>query len=221
MTETMTIHKALIELKLCKSKIQKMLFNSVFTGVITKREEETRAAELNAVKDEIVSTEQSCRDNIKRYAAIKAAIIQSNAETTITIANGKVTMTVAAAIDFRNNVIPLWKDMLDSLSTSYKKSMDRIQTCNEQLELRADNSIQQIINSTPNNTSDTQNYLMEYRNKLIEQNESHLVDPLNIAQKMNEIDEMILSMDAEIDSALSVSNAITEITVTWESKGYV
>lgn len=221
MTETMTMHKALIELKLCKAKIQKTLFNDVFTGVITEREKETRAAELSALKDSILASAQSTNDNIKRYAAIKAAIIQSNAQTKITIAEGKITMTVAAAIDFRANIIPMWKDMLNSLSASYKNSMDRIQAHNEQLEIRADASIQQIINSTPNSTSDTQNYLMDYRNKLIEQNEAHLVDPLNIAQKMNEINEMILSMDAEIDAALSVSNAITEITVTWESKGYL
>lgn len=221
MTETMTMHKALIELKLCKAKIQKTLFNDVFTGVITEREKETRAAELSALKESILASAQSTNDNIKRYAAIKAAIIQSNAQTKITIAEGKITMTVAAAIDFRANIIPMWKDMLNSLSASYKNSMDRIQAHNEQLEIRADTSIQQIINSTPNSTSDTQNYLMDYRNKLIEQNEAHLVDPLNITQKMNEINEMILSMDAEIDAALSVSNAITEITVTWESKGYV
>lgn len=221
MTETMTIHKALIELKLCKAKLQKILLTECFTGVITEREKETRAAELNALKDSILASAQSANDIIKRCAAIKAAIIKSNAESNITILDGKVTMTVASAIDFRNTVIPMWKEILNTFTTSYRKSMDKIEATNSQLELRADTVIQQLSNTSMSSTSELPTQLIEYRKEMIAQNEAHLVDPLNIAQKMNEINEMILSMDAEIDAALSVSNAITEITVTWESKGYV
>lgn len=42
-----------------------------------------------------------------------------------------------------------------------------------------------------------------------------LVDPIGIDDEMKRLDDIISSFSVEIDAALSVSNALTEITVEY------
>ena len=46
-------------------------------------------------------------------------------------------------------------------------------------------------------------------------NSYDLVDPLGIKKKIDKLEEYISNFKTEVDAALSVSNAITEITVEY------
>ena len=57
------------------------------------------------------------------------------------------------------------------------------------------------------------------REKFIQDNTLDLFDPLRLEEKIKEMDRSISAFETEVDSALSVSNAVTEITVEYETAG--
>ena len=57
------------------------------------------------------------------------------------------------------------------------------------------------------------------REKFIEDNTYELLDPIRVENRIRELDKEITAFETEVDSALSVSNAVTEITVSYETAG--
>ena len=57
------------------------------------------------------------------------------------------------------------------------------------------------------------------REKFIEDNTYELLDPIRVENRIRELDKEITAFETEVDSALSVSNAVTEITVSYETTG--
>ena len=53
------------------------------------------------------------------------------------------------------------------------------------------------------------------RKSYIEANTMELIDPVNILEKIEALEVEIADFTTEVDSALSVSNALTEITVEY------
>lgn len=54
-----------------------------------------------------------------------------------------------------------------------------------------------------------------WRSDFIAAQTMELVDPIGIDDEMKRLDDIISSFSVEIDAALSVSNALTEITVEY------
>ena len=115
---TMTITRALAEIKLLEQKAQKATTRG-YVDVYSKKSGD-RAINSNMDMQSLVSAIksewQSYKDIIKRRDAIKHAILKSNNETTVKI--GKQEMTVAEAIDKKHS-IGLKKQMLASLKTQW------------------------------------------------------------------------------------------------------
>ena len=57
------------------------------------------------------------------------------------------------------------------------------------------------------------------REKFIEDNTYELLDPIRVENRIRELDKEITAFETEVDSALSVSTAVTEITVSYETAG--
>ena len=55
----------------------------------------------------------------------------------------------------------------------------------------------------------------ELKNLFKKNNEYTLIDPLKVADKMNALEEKISAFKAEVDAALSVSNATTTIEIEY------
>lgn len=98
-TETMTIHKALCELKTLDSRIKKAIEGSVFVFANKHSNAKVSGKTISAYSDEVKSAYQSACDLIARRDAIKRAVTLSNATTKVTI--GGQEYTIAEAIEMK------------------------------------------------------------------------------------------------------------------------
>lgn len=211
-TETMSVHKALCELKTLDARIEKAVNGSRF--VFANKHANTKVSGM-AVSDycgEIKKAYQSATDLMARREAIKRAVVLSNAKTTVTV--GGVEYTIAEAIEMKNHGLPMKKNLLKKLETDSRRA--RIEADNNNgdvLEARADEYIKSLYaNADMKNLSDE---VRKMREAFMAAQIVEIVDPIKISDEIDRLEKQIAEFTVEIDSALSVSNAMTEITVEY------
>lgn len=148
---------------------------------------------------------------IARRAAIRSALCVSNASTKVEI--GGREYYVAEAIEMKKSGVLLQMDLLDKISSDFKKSNDQVISNNgDKLNTLADN----YINGLYGNKEKTQSEeIQKMRETYIKQNSYDLIDPLNLNEQIQKLNDQIEEFIAKVDSKLSVSNAITEIEITY------
>lgn len=209
-TEKMTIHKALAELKVLDKRIT--LSISVQFCVANKHSnEKISGLALKDWKDIAQSNYQKANDLIRRNEAIKRAITLSNATTKVKIGDDEY--TVAEAIWMKNHGMDSYKMLLRSLQNQYGKAKIQCERENgETLEKRADEYIFGLFGSKEKAAGEE---IENLRKTFIESQQYEIVDPIKIAEEIQYLEEKISSFESEVDAALSVSNAITEIAITY------
>lgn len=211
-TETMTIHKALCELKTIDARITKEINSGPF--VVANKHSNTKISGVDVSEfcEQIKSRMQSVNDMIKRRNAIKCAVVQSNAVTTVSVAGKEY--TVAVAIDMKNNGMQYLKYWLQKMTTDYNKAQREANAANgDILEQRADDYIKTMYGNTDMKNASEE--AKKSRADFIAAQTYELVDPVKIVASMEEIENHINQFMVEIDSALSVSNAVTTITIEY------
>ena len=211
-TETMTIHKALCELKTLDSRIKKAIDGSVFVFANKHANAKVSGKSISDYSAEVKAAYQSATDLIARRDAIKRAVILSNATTKVSV--GGKEYTIAEAIEMKNHGIPTKQGLLTKLRVDSRRARkDADDNNGEMLELRADEYIKNLYaNADMKNLSDE---VRKMRADFIAAQTMELVDPINIDAEMKWLEEHIAAFTVEIDAALSVSNALTEITVEY------
>lgn len=209
-TEKMTIHKALAELKVLDKRITSSI--SVQFCVANKHSnEKISGLALKDWKDIAQSSYQKANDLIRRNEAIKRAITLSNATTKVKIGDDEY--TVAEAIWMKNHGMDSYKMLLRELQNQYGKAKVQCERENgETLEKRADEYIFGLFGSKEKAAGEE---IENLRKTFIESQQYEIVDPINIAEEIQRLEEKISSFESEVDAALSVSNAITEIKITY------
>ena len=104
--------------------------------------------------------------------------------------------------------------MLEMLNKQYNKAQAEILKQNgDDLEKRAEQYVIGIYGSKEGktNTDDFEKTKKDFMTA----NAFELVDPIKILDKINALEDKIASFKAEVDAALSVSNAITEIEISY------
>lgn len=211
-TETMTIHKALCELKTIDARITKEINSGPF--VVANKHSNTKISGVDVSEfcEQIKSRMQGVNDMIKRRNAIKCAVVQSNAVTTVSVAGKEY--TVAVAIDMKNNGMQYLKYWLQKMTTDYNKAQREANAANgDILEQRADDYIKTMYGNTDMKNASEE--AKKSRADFIAAQTYELVDPVKIVASMEEIENHINQFMVEIDSALSVSNAVTTITIEY------
>lgn len=211
-TEKMTVHKALCELKTLDDRIRKAVEGSVF--VFANKHSNTRVSGLS-VSDycaEVKSAYQSATDLIARRDAIKRAVVLSNATTTVTVGGNEY--TIAEAIEMKNHGIPTQQTLLNKLRNDSRKARREADNNNgDMLEMRADEYIKNLYaNADMKNLSDE---VKKMRADFIASQSMEIIDPVKSADEIERLEVLINTFAVEIDAALSVSNALTEITVEY------
>ena len=201
-TTKMSITRALNELTLLESRISRAISESVFT---THKKASSKNV-LNGRKtveefsQEAKASLQSVQALIERRKQIKELIVASNAVTKVTV--GAKEYTVASAIE-RKTSIQLDKMLLNKLVSSFANSMSSVERANEKLE----NEIS-MLNTTymakENAMSET---MLKMNQEYREQNETTLVDPLNIQKLIETMKNDIEEFENEVDFVLSESNS--------------
>lgn len=211
--EKMTVHKALSELKTLDSRIEKAM-NSVSFVFSNKHGNGTvKGITVAAYTAEIKSAYQSVTDLMARRNAIKRAVTLSNATQKVTIGGNEY--TVAEAIEFKNHAIPLMKSLLNKLAKddAAARGMATINNGSNVLETRADDYVRSLYGNTDMKNASEE--IKKVRADFIAAQTMEIVDPIGISQETKALEEKINGFVVDVDSALSVSNALTEIDISY------
>lgn len=211
-TEKMTVHKALCELKTLDARIVKAIQGADFVFANKHANTKVSGKSLSAYCEEVKAAYRSACDLISRRDAIKRAVTMSNATTKVVI--GGQEYTIAEAIEMKNHGIPMQQRLLDKLAKDNRAARKRADESNgEYLEMRADEYVKSLYGNV--DMKGASDEIKKVRSDFIAAQTMELVDPLGIDDEMKRLDDIISSFSVEIDAALSVSNALTEITVEY------
>lgn len=211
-TETMTIHKGLAELKILDGRIKKEIQNGSYCAANKHSNDKINGIPIEDFKKAVQGTYDKAIDLINRRKAIKKAVVLSNAKTTVKIAD--VEYTVAEAIEMKNHGIELESMLINTMDSQYKMAQVEVNRQNgNNLEERADQYVTAIYGQKEGKTVTAD--IEKVRKDFLESNSYEIIDPINIPEKSEELRNKIDSFMAEVDSALSVSNALTEITIEY------
>lgn len=211
-TEKMTVHKALCELKTLDARITKAIQGSTYVFANKHANAKVSGKSISAYCEEVKSAYQSACDLIARRDAIKRAVTLSNATTKVTI--GGQEYTIAESIEMKNHGIPLQQKLLDKLSKDNRAARKQADDNNgDYLETRADEYVKSLYGNV--DMKGASDEIKKVRSDFIAAQTMELVDPIGIDAEMKRLEATINGFTVEIDSALSVSNALTEITVEY------
>lgn len=198
-TNSMSITRALVELKTLDKRIQKLIGETVFISIKGElRKPDTRASNAQSSYDKV-------RDLMNRRIKLKSAIVSSNANTKIRVCN--IDMTVAEAIEMKSS-INNYKTLLASMKRQYGESVAMVENENQ----RARNTLE---NSLTRNKSDSTTELNvgEYSRQYMSIHGVELYDPIKLNEKIESLEKFITEFETEVDFILSEKNATTTIVI--------
>lgn len=211
-TETMTVHRALAELKTIDSRIESKINETTFCFANKHSNTKVNGVEMKDYVANMKNDFKSIKTLINRRNAMKRAVCLSNAITKIEI-NGRE-YYVAEAIEMKNHGMDNYERLRKAIENDILLTEEAITKVNgETLEKKADDYVQGLFGSKEKVTGTEAD---NTRKAYIEANTFDFIDPLNAKEVLKWLDDKIDEFEAEIDSALSVSNAITKIEFSYE-----
>lgn len=211
-TEKMNVHQALAELKTIDKRINSAIREKDW--VIANKHSNTKIGGIPVEewKAAVVSQHQKVMDLIRRRDAIKRAVVNSNAVTKVLIAGKEY--TVAEAIDRKNNGVGFLSLLAQRITADHTLAKNNADRANgSELERRADEHVKIMCGNS--DMKDKLGEAQRIRKEFIEAQTVELVDPIGALKVVEALDEEVSSFLCNVDAALSVSNAVTEITVEY------
>lgn len=211
-TEKMTVHKALAELKTMDDRIAKVIRENTYVLAVKHSAEKINGMTVANFKEKMRSGYQKATDLIARRDAMKRAVVLSNATTKVKI--GENEYTVAEAIEMKNHGMEFRSALLRQMNSAYVSAQNELnRNSGETLEKKAEQYVLAVIAAQPKDSkmSVDSEAMKTLRKTYIENNTYDLIDPLDVTKIMEALDAEINEFNAEVDAALSVSNALTVI----------
>lgn len=208
MENKITIHRALSELKLIDSKIEKQIAEIAPSGVYQKTKPVNGYLSQEDFSAAAQSKFDSVNDLIARKTKIKAAIVKANAETQVSVAGKK--MTIADAITFKE-VIKFKKKFIQTLKTRQNEVVGFLNKQNDIVRNNAKAIVEAALgkDNVKVNKEDVDGIQVPY----LAANEFHLFNPLDVDKKVEAMEKEVEQFESEVDSVLSEINAVTFIEI--------
>jgi hypothetical protein len=143
---------------------------------------------------------------------MKRAVVLSNATTKVKV--GENEYTVAEAIEMKNHGMEFRSALLRQMNSAYVTAQNELnRNGGEALEKKAEQYVLAVIAAQPKDSkmSVDSEAMKVMRKTYIDNNTYDLVDPLDVTKIMETLDAEINEFNAEVDAALSCSNALTVI----------
>ena len=205
----MTIHRALAELKLIDSKIEKAISVIEPTGVMQVNKLVNNFYKKEDFENDAKSKFQSVIDLIERKNKIKSAIVTTNGITEVEISGIK--MTIADAINFKS-IIVFKKNLIATLIKKHNAVKSKFTIENEKIEkIALENAKIMIGKEGDNKIKPTDEDVKNIIEPFVKRNEFHLVDPLKVEELTEKLQKEVSDFEVEVDAVLSEVNAITII----------
>lgn len=196
--ERITVYQALVELKILKDRRDKILNGD---GFVVDYALSSAKDEIKDISSIIESKYQRLNFLNKRIVDLRSLINESNANTMVEVLGKK--MSVARAIAEKDNIENL-KKQLFKMTSIYSNVKREVELMNEDVVSNAYDKISDFQFSE----IDSNNYKKAIED-YVEKNRVELVDPMKIKKEIEKLSDYIDSFEAEIDTALTVSNATT------------
>lgn len=210
--ESMTVHQALAELKVLDSRITKAIAGGKYMDVKRHCDKKIGGVDVGEYCTKTIrASYDSAIDLIARRNAIKRAVVKSNAVTAVDI--GGTTYTVAEAIEMNNHGIDFEQQLYDEIRRQMMIAQSEInRNSGPYIQQKAENYINGLYGGKDKVDADSAKAQMQ---AYIDANSYELVDPLGVQDILTKMEADIASFTANVDAALSVSNAITKIEVEY------
>jgi len=209
--EKMSLHRALAELKVIDSRIEKTIDLLEPTGIMQKDKLVNGRYKKEEFVANAISKYQSVTDLIARKNKIKAAIVAANSVTYVEI-NG-VRMTISDAINFKS-VISLKKNLWGALSKKHSVVNAKLNIENEKVNMTALENAKLVLGkSDEGKVKPTDADVKAIIEPFVTRNEYHIVDPIGVESVIDKLYNEITGIELEVDAALSEINAVTFIVI--------
>lgn len=210
-TQKMTIHRALAELKLIDSRIEKAINVVEPTGLMQNNKPVNGFYAKDDFEKDVKAKYQSVTDLINRKNSIKSAIVKANGTTQVTI--GGKSMTIADAINFKT-VITVKKNLINTLNRKHQTAKAKFNKENEKVNNVALENAKIMIGKQGDdrvkpNDEDVKNIVEPF----VKRNEFHLIDPLKVEELTEKLQNEVDEFEVEVDAVLSEINALTQIEI--------
>lgn len=211
-TEKMTVSRALIELKTLDKRITDKIQSTDFCFTNKHSNPKYKGKDVADVKANIKSEYESILALIRRRSAIKKAVVQSNATTSVDI-NGKQ-YTVAEAIELKTHGMSYQNKLVQKMLAQFSYAVRDAETQNGQrLQNAAESYVTGLYGGKEKMSSEA---AIEDLRRYIEFNTLDIIDPLDIQEAAGSLNKEIVTFLDEVDSAITVSNATTTLTISYE-----
>lgn len=217
MSEKMLVTQALDERDLLVKKIGDKI--SKIKLIDVKKQNEEKTLEGRVTPDEFGGTAesgyQSIMDLIDRFQRIDAAIVASNAVSTVKTSYGEFTVAGSIALRSRlkgNGIYDIdgafETRLITQMERQYQTAVQTADYKNKNLESQAE-SMRLSILGKDSKVKDAKP--LEVVDAYIKENTTEVIDPLNSQKKIQELKEKIDTLLTELDTQIKVSNATTMI----------
>lgn len=204
--ERMLVTQVLNELKLIGNRIDRTLDNAQFiASAKTSGKNVTPSKSKEDFEKEAKGSLDSANDLIDRRERMKAALIQSNAETKAEIC-GRV-LSIAKIIDMKDSM-GYYRKLLTKMKAQYSLAVSQMERSNAKLEDQIDGIVKQNFSKEAKvSESDYESIAIPVRRA----NECSLVDPLKLKNEMERLERFIEEFDSNVNTVLQTSNCVTYI----------
>lgn len=219
MSEKMLVTRALDERDLLVKKITDKIAKASFVDTIKPNEEKVyeKRIEKSEYAKEAEAAYQQIIDLINRFQKIDAAIVDSNAKTEVTTSYG--TFTVAGAISLRSRLrgmdaydgeADFEGKLQEKLRSEYNERVRFCDVKNSQLQSTAENMRLSILGRDAKAKDDKPLGVVD---AYVRENTTELVDPLDVKNKLEVLEEKRNILLSELDTQIKVSNATTFVEI--------
>lgn len=202
-----SIHRALAELKRLNGRIINATNEINAITVKRKSVDKINGKPVAEAKKDMQATYDKVVGLIQYRDRLKTLVVQSNAETIVTVANEK--MTVAQAIERKASII-YEVELLKELKRQYANAVRELEKHIEELPEKLETYLVNILGTKEKRTEDE---VKLHTETYLRRNEHELVDPIHLKKIIDKLEGKIEEFEADVDAVLSESNAVTMITV--------
>lgn len=211
--EKMTIHRALAELKVLEDRIESEINDANFCTAAKHSETKLNGMSIEQYKAVGAAAFQKIKDLIKRRDAIKRAVIDSNSRTEVEI--GGETYTVAMAISMKQHGLDMYDLLYKQMLRQHSYAVGMIERKNADLEINADAMLKQTFGQQAEKSGMNADTIPKFREAYMAPLRYELFDCIDIKAKIDELHDWIDKFSADVDAALSASNAVTTIEISY------
>ena len=202
-----SLTRALKEVEVLEKRIAKSIEAANLVAAMRGKKLPTGYTSVEQIQTTVKGEYQAVVALIARRNLIKREVLKANSVTPVTIGN-KV-MTIAEAIDLRNNGIKLDLALLAKLKQEYAQVTRAIDAENNKMEASIERMVEAALGKDKVDKNAYDTIATPYRT----QHEAVLIDPLGMRTLILALQSEIEDFQLNIDFGLSEINARTEIEV--------